>query len=82
MIIDDFTSIDYLFIVAKSALDDLLPGEEFKFEDLFRPFEWKRLNSDTKQNLEESFFDYAKNANSIGLLEISSTNEQIYIKLQ
>ena len=62
MIIDNFTSMDYLFVVVKSALNDLIPGEEFTIKDLFRPFEWNRLDAEIQEELSDFLFEYAKDS--------------------
>ena len=82
MIIDDSTSMTYLLVVAKSALNDLLPGEEFIVEDLFRPFEWKRLDLEIHEDLQRIFFDYANNegASIIEVLGETDSLQQLYRK--
>ena len=82
MIIDDSTSMTYLLVVAKSALNDLLPGEEFMVEDLFRPFEWKRLDLEIHEDLERLFSDYADNegASIIEVLGETDSLQQLYRK--
>lgn len=82
MIIDDSTSMTYLLVVAKSALNDLLPGEEFMVEDLFRPFEWKRLDLEIHEDLERLFFDYANNegASIIEVIGEIDSLQQLYRK--
>lgn len=82
MIIDDSTSMTYLLVVAKSALNDLLPGEEFMVEDLFRPFEWKRLDLEIHEDLNRIFFDYANNegASIIEVLGETDSLQQLYRK--
>ncbi len=82
MIMDDSTSMTYLLVVAKSALNDLLPGEEFIVEDLFRPFEWKRLDLEIHEDLERLFFDYADNegASIIEVLGETDSLQQLYRK--
>lgn len=81
MIIDNFTSMDYLFVVVKSALNDLLPGEEFTIKDLFRPFEWNRLDEEIREELSNFLFEYAKDSDTIGLITESEEEDQLYIKL-
>lgn len=82
MIMDDSTSMTYLLVVAKSALNDLLPGEEFMVEDLFRPFEWKRLDLEIHEDLERLFSDYADNegASIIEVLRETDSLQQLYRK--
>ena len=82
MIMDDSTSMTYLLVVAKSALNDLLPGEEFIVEDLFRPFEWKRLDLEIHEDLQRIFFDYANNegASIIEVLGETDSLQQLYRK--
>lgn len=82
MIMDDSTSMTYLLVVAKSALNDLLPGEEFMVEDLFRPFEWKRLDLEIHEDLERLFSDYADNegASIIEVLGETDSLQQLYRK--
>lgn len=79
---DDSTSMTYLLVVAKSALNDLLPGEEFMVEDLFRPFEWKRLDLEIHEDLERLFSDYADNegASIIEVLGETDSLQQLYRK--
>ena len=82
MIMDDSTSMTYLLVVAKSALNDLLPGDEFMVEDLFRPFEWKRLDLEIHEDLERLFSDYADNegASIIEVLGETDSLQQLYRK--
>lgn len=82
MIMDDSTSMTYLLVVAKSALNDLLPGEEFMVEDLFRPFEWKRLDLEIHEDLNRIFFDYANNegASIIEAIGEIDSLQQLYRK--
>lgn len=81
--IDNTTSLQTLLDTAIAALDDVAPGEEFTVKELFRGFEWKRVQQGCRIKLGSMFFAYAKN-NGAALLTVcgkTPQNQQIYRKL-
>lgn len=83
MIITINTSLQDLFNESVNALSDLQPGEIFIVKQLFRGFEWERINKGNRTKLGSMFFNYANNtgSNIIQPLGKTSQNQQQYKKL-
>lgn len=82
MIINNLTSLQDLFNVAVDTLSDLQPGEEFIVKQLFRGFEWERIDKGNRTKLGSMFFNYANNngSNFIEPLGKTPQNQQKYMK--
>jgi len=81
--IDNTTSLQTLLNTAIAALNDVAPGEEFTVKELFRGFEWKRVQQGYRIKLGGMFFDYAKKDGAALLMICGKTpqNQQIYRRL-
>lgn len=82
MSIDKDTSLNDLFNIAKDTTKQLTLGEKFIVKDLFRGFEWYRIDIGNRVKLGAMFFDYAKSGgqNSLNILDKTPLNQQRYIK--
>ena len=77
------TSLKDLLELAKEATGDVVSGEEFIVKDLFRGFEWKRIDRSNRTKLGSMYFAYAQNGGSIVIKQLDKTpqNQQKYCKL-
>lgn len=82
MIINNLTSLQDLFNEAVNTLSDLQSGEEFIVKQLFRGFEWERIDKGNRTKLGSMFFNYANNngSNIIEPLGKTPQNQQKYMK--
>lgn len=82
MIINNLTSLQDLFNEAVNTLSDLQSGEEFIVKQLFRGFEWERIDKGNRTRLGSMFFDYAKKNGSSLIIPLGKTpqNQQKYMK--
>lgn len=82
MIINNLTSLQDLFNVSVDTLSDLQSGEEFIVKQLFRGFEWERIDKGNRTKLGSMFFNYSNNngSNIIEPLGKTPQNQQKYMK--
>ena len=83
MIITSNTSLQDLFNESVNTLSDLQPGEIFIVKQLFRGFEWERIQKGNRTKLGSMFFNYANNNGSSIVKPLGKTpqNQQQYMKL-
>lgn len=77
------TPLQDLCNIATFTLSDVAPEETFLVKDLFRGFEWSRIDKGNRTKLGSMFYSYAK-GNGAGIVEpLGKTpqNQQIYRKL-
>ncbi|MEG1415619.1 MAG: DUF1413 domain-containing protein [Clostridium sp.] len=76
------TSLEDLFNQAVGTLSDLEPGEIFIVKQLFRGFEWERIEKGNRTKLGSMFFSYANNAGAEIIVPLNKTaqNQQRYEK--
>lgn len=82
--ITDSTSVDDLYDYAVDSLNDVMNGEKFIVNDLFRGFEWKRIPMGSRTRLGKKFFDHQPvSRNGMPLVKPlgkTAQNQQIYLK--
>jgi hypothetical protein len=83
MKIDCNTSLKDLLQIAKGAMNELQESEEFIVKDLFRSFEWNRIDVGNRSRLGAMFFNFSKNDDKLIIVGIGKTaqNQQKYRKL-
>lgn len=83
MNIDNTTSLERLFEISKGALEELKRGEEFIVKELFKGFEWNRIDKGNRTKLGSMFFNFANNEGSGIIQPLGKTpqNQQRYKKL-
>ncbi len=83
MIITSSTSLQDLFNMAVQSLSDVQSGEIFLVKDLFRGFEWNRIEIGARTQLGRMFFAYAQTEGAIAVTPLGKTpqNQQIYKKI-
>ena len=83
MKIDSNTSLKDLLQIAKGAMNELKENEEFIVKDLFRNFEWNRIDVGNRSRLGAMFFNFSKNDDKLIIVGIGKTpqNQQKYRKL-
>lgn len=76
------TPLQDLFNIAVSTLQELNTGETFIVKDLFRGFEWKRIQKSDRTKLGSLFLTYSKGQGNSLIEAIGKTpqNQQIYQK--
>ncbi|MEG1415622.1 MAG: DUF1413 domain-containing protein [Clostridium sp.] len=76
------TPVANLFNEAVGTLSDLEPGETFVVSNLFRGFEWERIEVSNRAILGSMFFRYVNNDGSeiVTPLDKSSEGQQRYEK--
>lgn len=82
--VNENTSLQDLFDIVVRTLDDVKPGESFTVRELFRGFEWNRIQKGNRTKLGSMVLAYSKNeTGSSVLLALNKTpqNQQIYKKL-
>ncbi len=74
-------TVNELLDIAKSELENLLPGEVFLVRDLFKGYEWNRISRSDRLLLGTLFLNYIK-TDHIGIVPIEKTSsgQQRYIK--
>jgi hypothetical protein len=84
MKIDCKTSLKELMEIAKDTVNELQEGEEFIVKDLFKGFEWNRIDKGNRTKLGSMFFNFSKNGIELIIVGIGKTflNQQKYRKLQ
>ncbi len=84
MQIDSNTSLRALMQIAKDAINELHDDEEFIVKDLFKGFEWNRIDKVNKSRLGALFFNFSKNDVELIIIGTGKThqNQQKYKKLQ
>jgi hypothetical protein len=72
-----------LLTAAIKELSNLTTGEVFLVKDLFKGYEWKRLDISTRLTLGILFLNEIRNNASLGitLLDKTSSNQQKYKKI-
>ncbi|KGX89175.1 DUF1413 domain-containing protein [Pontibacillus litoralis] len=77
------TSLNDLFNIATTTLQDVDQGEEFIVKDLFRGVEWKRIAKGNRTKLGSMFFAFANGEGNELIQPLGKTpqNQQIYKKL-
>ena len=61
MRIDSNTSLKDLFETAKLTINDVEKNEEFIVKELFRGFEWNRIDKGNRTKLGSMFFIFSEN---------------------
>lgn len=76
------TPLQDLFDLAIRTLADVEPGETFIVRDLFRGFEWNRIDKGNRTKLGSMFYAYAQStgANCIEPIKKTPQNQQLYKK--
>jgi hypothetical protein len=74
--------VESLLSDAISTLDNLRSGEKFIVKDLFRGYEWNRIERANRTRLGSRFFYYAEHDGESYITPMGKTpqNQQIYIK--
>lgn len=70
--------------IAMKELQFLKSGEQFLIKDLFKGYEWNRLEIGERRSLGSLFLNEVKNGRLKGFILItkkSSANQQIYTKI-
>lgn len=83
MLITNKTSLQYLFNQSVNTLSELQSGEIFIVKQLFRGFEWERIDKGNRSKLGSMFFSYS-NTDGLSIVKpLGKTpqNQQKYIKL-
>jgi len=83
MTIDSTTSLNDLLTIAKeTVLTDVNSNENFIVKELFRGFEWNRIDKGNRTKLGSMFYNYAKNEGFNFIEELGKTpqNQQKYRK--
>lgn len=77
------TSLNELFKNAKETLDQIEEDEEFIVKDLFKGFEWNRIDIGNRSKLGAMFFNFSKHDDKLIIVGIGKTiqNQQKYRKL-
>ena len=77
------TSLDDLFNIVTTTLPDVAAGEIFIVKDLFRGFEWNRIEKGKRRRLGSMVFTWANNKGSSVIQPLDKTpqNQQRYQKL-
>ncbi|MGL4912153.1 MAG: DUF1413 domain-containing protein [Romboutsia sp.] len=83
MLINNSTSLQDLFNESVNTLSDLQSGEIFIVKQLFRGFEWERIQKGNRTKLGSMFFNYANNNGSSIIVPLGKTaqNQQQYRKI-
>lgn len=83
MRIDSNTELQELFDIAKETVNELETGEEFIVKDLFRGFEWNRIQKGYRTKLGSVFlmFSQYEGKSIVKALDKTPQNQQKYIKL-
>lgn len=83
MNVNETTSLEELFKIAKVTATELKKDEKFIVKELFRGFEWERISKGTRSKLGAMFFSYSKNEGTGIITSLGKTpqNQQKYIKL-
>ena len=83
MKIDCNTPLKDLFQIAKGIIYEIQEDEEFIVKDLFRGFEWTRIDVGNRAKLGAMFFNFSKNDDKLIIVGIGKTahNQQKYRKL-
>ena len=84
MPIDESTPLNYLYKYAKYSYKNCYSQEKFIVQNLFKKFEWNRINKTVKANLGLKFLRYAENlgANKIEIIpKKTKEKQQVYKKL-
>lgn len=81
--ITNTTSLQDLFNEAVNTLSDLQSGESFIVKQLFRGFEWERIDKGNRTKLGSMFFNYANSSGASIIRALGKTpqNQQKYEKL-
>ena len=81
--ISSTTSLDDLFDIVKTTLPAVNAGEIFIVKDLFRGFEWNRIEKGKRTKLGSKVFAWANNEGSSVIQPLDKTpqNQQRYKKL-
>lgn len=66
-------TVNELLDIAKSELENLLPGEVFLVRDLFKGYEWNRISRSNRLLLGTLFLNYIK-IDDIGIVPIEKTS--------
>ena len=77
------TPLQELFDAAIKTLPDVESDEVFTVRDLFRGFEWNRIEKGNRTKLGSMFYAYAQGtgASQIKPLQKTPQNQQLYKKL-
>lgn len=77
------TPLQDLFNAAINTLNDLEEDETFIVRDLFRGFEWNRIEKGNRTKLGSMFYTYAQGSgiNIVEPIKKTPQNQQIYKKL-
>lgn len=81
--INSNVSLNELMRMVNSSLHDVERGEEFKVQDLFRGFEWKRIPRAMRTKLGSMVLILAKSGSLSSKIEPTrktSLQQQMYIK--
>ena len=78
------TTLNNLFDMAVEATRDVVPGETYIVRDLFRGFEWNRIQKGNRTKLGAMYFSYAKTEAPSEIESLGKTpqNQQMYRKKQ
>lgn len=76
------TTLNELFDLAKKSTNDVASKEVFIVKDLFRGFEWNRIQRGDRTKLGSIYFSYAKNEGKEDMIPLGKTpqNQQMYRK--
>lgn len=75
-------SINTLLDRAIREVNNLNVNETFSLKDLFKGYEWKRLNQGEKSTLGTLFLNYADSETKIEVIQKSSNQREYRIKKQ
>lgn len=73
-------NINKLLDKAICEIDNLNVNESFSLKDLFKGYEWKRLNQGEKSTLGTLFLNYANSETKIEVIQKSSNQREYRIK--
>lgn len=81
--VDVNTSLQNLFEIAVTTLEDVEAGEIFIVKELFRGFEWNRIAKGNRTKLGSMMYAYAlgEGAEALEPLDKTPQNQQRYRKL-